>query len=149
LQRRHVCNYLHTNTISCRSIAVKKFTLQISVLHFEPPSNQNLHTAAMLWVGILQTRGLIKAAYFSQIHYHCSSEGTKVTIPSFLSHLTSSYVHLAAINLLNPSVPYIGRTAPLTYRRCILYIYSTNIGTEHFKHAAHSLFFLFKMSFVS
>jgi hypothetical protein len=36
---------------------------------------------------------------------------------------------------------YICRTAPLTSRRCILYIYSTNIRTEYFKHAAHSPFF--------
>jgi hypothetical protein len=26
----------------------------------------------------------------------------------------------------------MGRTAPLTSKRCILYIYSTNIGTEYF-----------------
>jgi hypothetical protein len=32
----------------------------------------------------------------------------------------------------------MGRTAPLTSKLCILYIYSTNIDTEHFKHAAHS-----------
>jgi hypothetical protein len=30
---------------------------------------------------------------------------------------------------------YICRTAPLTPRRCTLYIYSTNIRTEYFKHA--------------
>jgi len=36
---------------------------------------------------------------------------------------------------------YNGRTAPLTSKRCILYIYSTNIGTEHFKHGIHSPFF--------
>jgi hypothetical protein len=36
---------------------------------------------------------------------------------------------------------YICRTAPLTSRRCILCIYSTNIRTEYFKHAAHSPFF--------
>ena len=36
---------------------------------------------------------------------------------------------------------YICRTAPLTSRCCILYIYSTNIRTEFFKHAAHSPFF--------
>ena len=35
---------------------------------------------------------------------------------------------------------YICRTAPLTSRRCILYIYSTNVRTEYFKHAAHSPF---------
>ena len=36
---------------------------------------------------------------------------------------------------------YICRTAPLTSRCCSLYIYSTNIHTEYFKHAAHSPFF--------
>jgi len=48
------------------------------------------------------------------------------------------------INLLTPSVNYSGRTAPLTSKRCILYIYSTNIGTEYFKHGVDSPFFLFK-----
>ena len=32
---------------------------------------------------------------------------------------------------------YICRTAPLTSRSYILYIYSTNIRTEYFKHATH------------
>ena len=31
--------------------------------------------------------------------------------------------------------------APLTSKRCILYIYSTNIDTEYFKHALYSPFF--------
>ena len=36
----------------------------------------------------------------------------------------------------------MGRTAPLNPKRCILYIYSTNIGTEYFKRALYSpLFF--------
>jgi predicted membrane protein len=35
----------------------------------------------------------------------------------------------------------MGRTAPLTSKRFILYIYSTNIGTEYFKHALYSPFF--------
>ena len=38
-------------------------------------------------------------------------------------------------NRLTPNDSYMGRTAPLTSKRCILYIYSTNIGTEYFKHA--------------
>ena len=45
------------------------------------------------------------------------------------------------INPLKPNDAYIGRTAPLNSRRCILYIYSTSIRTEYFKYAAHSLFF--------
>ena len=45
------------------------------------------------------------------------------------------------LNLLTPNDPYMGPTAPLTSKRCILYIYSTNIGTEYFKHALYSPFF--------
>ena len=44
-------------------------------------------------------------------------------------------------NLLTPNDDYSGRTAPLTSKRCILYIYSTNIGTEYFKHGINSPFF--------
>ena len=48
------------------------------------------------------------------------------------------------LNRLTPNDPYMGRTAPLTSKPCILYIYSTNKGTEYFKHALYSPFFLFK-----
>ena len=44
-------------------------------------------------------------------------------------------------NPLAPNDVYIRPTAQLTSRRCILNIYSTNILTEYFKHAAHSPFF--------
>ena len=44
------------------------------------------------------------------------------------------------INPLTPNDPYRGRTAPLTSKRFILYIYSTNIGTEYFKHGIYSPF---------
>jgi len=53
------------------------------------------------------------------------------------------------INLLAPNDPYIGRTAPLTSRYCILYIYSRNVGTEYCNQVIFSPFFLFKMQFVS
>ena len=42
---------------------------------------------------------------------------------------------------MTPNDEYSGRTVPLTFKRCILYIYSTNIGTEYFKHGIHSPFF--------
>jgi len=42
---------------------------------------------------------------------------------------------------LTPNNHYSGRTAPLASKRCILYIYSTNIGTEYFKHGIYSSFF--------
>ena len=45
------------------------------------------------------------------------------------------------INRLTPNDPYMGPTAPLISKRCILYIYSTNIGTQYFKHVLYSPFF--------
>jgi len=46
-----------------------------------------------------------------------------------------------SLNPLKPNDPYRGRTAPLTSKRCILYIYSTSIGTEYVKHGIYSPFF--------
>jgi len=47
---------------------------------------------------------------------------------------------LVTVSPLTPNDPYRGRTAPLTSKRCILYIYSTNIGTRYFKHGIFSPF---------
>jgi len=44
------------------------------------------------------------------------------------------------LNPLTPNDTYRWRTAPLTSKRCSLYIYSTNIGTEYFKHGIYSPF---------
>ena len=49
------------------------------------------------------------------------------------------------LNPLTPNDLYISRTTPLTSKRCILYIYSTNVGTEYFKHALYSPFFFFSL----
>ena len=56
---------------------------------------------------------------------------------------------MSHFNPLTPNDPYIGRTAQLTSKCYILYIYLTNIGTEYFKHGIYSSFFLFKMQFLS
>jgi len=48
------------------------------------------------------------------------------------------------LNPLTPNNPYSGRTAPLNSKRFILYIYSTNIGTEYFKYSIYSPFFSLK-----
>jgi len=45
---------------------------------------------------------------------------------------------------LTPNDIYSGRTAPLTSKRFIVYIYSTNTGTEYFKHGIHSPFLSLK-----
>jgi len=54
------------------------------------------------------------------------------------------------LNPLTPNDLSSGRTAPLTTKRCILYIYSTNTGTEYFKHGIYSQLFSFQnaVSFV-
>ena len=65
------------------------------------------------------------------------------SIPPYL------FVAQCLINPLTPNDHYSGHNAPLTSKRCILYIYSTNIGTEYFKHGIYSpFFFLFKMQLV-
>jgi len=47
-------------------------------------------------------------------------------------YLGSEKLAQELINRLTPNDPYSGRTAPLTSKRCILYINLTNIGTEYF-----------------
>ena len=42
---------------------------------------------------------------------------------------------------MTPNDHYSGLTASLTSKRFILYIYSTNIGTEYFKHDIYSPLF--------
>ena len=61
----------------------------------------------------------------------------RIRVVRFACGVPDQYV----VNLLKPNDPYIGRTAPLTSKRCILYIYSTHIGTEYFKHTLYSPFF--------
>ena len=55
-----------------------------------------------------------------------------------LSESTNAKPLWMLINRLTPNDPYMGRTAPLTSKRCILYIYSITVGTEYFKHALYS-----------
>jgi len=48
---------------------------------------------------------------------------------------------LQAVNPLTPNYHYSGRTAPLTSKRFILYIYPTNTGIEYFKYGIYSPLF--------
>ena len=73
---------------------------------------------------------------------------TKLTWGTWLKEVTAlnrSAEHLnrywKLFDPLMPNDPSMGRTASLTSRRCILYIYSTDIRNECFKHAAHCPFF--------
>ena len=49
-------------------------------------------------------------------------------------------------NHITPNDDYSGRTASLTSKRCILYIYSTNIGTEFLNMVYTFRFFSLKCS---
>ena len=69
----------------------------------------------------------------------------KIRLCNSIQHQATFLRHFT-LNRLTPNDPYMGRTAPLTSKRCILYIYSTNIGTEYFKHALYSPFFSSKCS---
>jgi len=62
-------------------------------------------------------------------------------VPTFPVSWTALPTTLKSLNRLTPNGHYSGRTAPLTSKRCILYIYSTNMGTEYFKHSIYSLLF--------
>ena len=42
------------------------------------------------------------------------------------------------IKRLTPNDQYMGLTPPLNSKRFIIYIYSTNIGTEYYKYALYS-----------
>jgi len=48
---------------------------------------------------------------------------------------------IAQFNPLTPNDPYNGRTAPLTSKSFILFIYSTNTSTDYFKHGMYCPFF--------
>ena len=51
------------------------------------------------------------------------------------------FIRTVLFNPLKPNDSYMCRTAPLTSRRCILYIYSTHKSTAYFKHTTSSPFF--------
>ena len=72
-----------------------------------------------------------------EIRTHNLSKRTAAD-PRLIDRTTSG---TGIVNPLTPSNPHRGRTAPLTSKSCILYIYSTNICTEYFKHGIYSPFF--------
>jgi len=91
----------------------------------------------------------------SAVERYCSHSSTKMNEAVYLKMAANELVpgrcccDMWLFHPLKPNDHYSGRTAPLTSKLCILYIYSTYIGTEYFKHCIYSPFFLFKMQFVS
>ena len=80
-------------------------------------------------------------SHFSSLISLASTVGVFTAIWNLGTFLKSGKNNPNLVNRLTPNDPYMGRTAPLTSKPCISYIYSTNIGTEYFKHALNSPFF--------
>ena len=83
---------------------------------------------------------------FTQFHssiMHRISSSTNSDYSQFSRYYldTCITIVLVTVNPLTPNDSYSRRTALLTSKRCILYIYSTNTGTEYFKHGIYSPFF--------
>jgi len=98
-----------------------------------------LETAVLVYVSTVGSR-------FTTIHFHghCRvGPGTHDLwcITFFFNTCIFPACSLSRLNPLTPNNLYSGRTSPLTSKRFILYIYSTNTGTEYFKHGIHSPFF--------
>ena len=83
----------------------------------------------------------IEPVTFRFVAQHLNYCVTAVPPPHKSHLLTINSVRHWLLNPLTPKDHYSGRTAPLTSKRWILYIYSTNIGTEYFKHGIFSSFF--------
>ena len=91
---------------------------------------------------ILSSHLRLGLCVYPQPHKHHSPTHPSITIQfNIILSSTPRSNKMSFLNRLTPNDPYMGRTAPLTSKRCILYIYSTNIGTEYFKHALFSPFF--------
>ena len=103
---------------------------------------------------VLRAFNLVAQMYIRQSEQHDVKEVDVVWFKNFLwcwalSYWWKSNSRLLAwmavfgwvLKPLTPNDYYSGRTAPLTSKCCIVYIYSTNTGTEYFKHGIYSPFF--------
>ena len=84
------------------------------------------------YFGAFPSEGFLKVT--KEISEHFIPVNLRQRIPG-------EFLELLHINLLTPNDDYSGRTAPLTSKCCILYIYSINTGTEYIKHNIYSPFF--------
>jgi hypothetical protein len=90
-------------------------------------------------IRIVEFQFVSPCAFFSVREYLVSDFGSEYR-PT--QNFNCSFVVISlSFNHLTQNGHFSGRTAPLTTRRYILYIYSTNICTEYSKHAAYSPFF--------
>ena len=76
-----------------------------------------------------------------KFYFENEDEYVSTSVQKFVFYVQVDGVVDTLFNLLTPNDDSSGRTAPLTSKCCILYIYSTNISTEYFKHVIYSPFF--------
>jgi len=84
----------------------------------------------------ININGQLDATIISR-NYHPKHVELIEIIDNKIIIVASSWLFIL-INLLTPNVNYSGRTATLTSKVAFLYIYSTNICTEYFKHGIYS-----------
>jgi len=84
------------------------------------------------------------STFMSPCQYHFTNTPYSSSSTSVLANprpLVHRIFSVMQFNPLTPNDDCSGRTAQLTSKRCILYIYSTNIGNEYFKHGIYCPFF--------
>jgi len=103
----------------------------------------------VLWITMtfMQHIFLSEQPFFKNIFNALHATTIKIKLGLWYSRMqfTCNYFYfrhpVVFLNPLTPNDPYRGRSAPLTSKRCILCIYSTNIDTGYFKHGIYSPFF--------
>ena len=146
---RFISPLLHNHKPSSRPLNVKTWQ-HLDRKHFclsQSVSVAFRHQPAYLWVWNRLFWQKTTVRLFTRCKISLTLYGTTSTSTvglnwtAYDSHTTHDMLPQHEINRLTPNNPYMGRTAPLTSKRCVLYIYSTNISTEYFKHALCSPFF--------
>jgi len=99
-------------------------------------STAALRNAHQCNIRILSQTNLAQTRFVPNTYFNIKFTPTPRTTNLPLLFRFPTRIYACILNLLKPNDIYICRTAALTSRRYILNIYSTNIHTEYFKHAA-------------
>ena len=141
------CHDVFHNPKMINEAAASKHVAMVVLKNFLLASNQWMRKKLLHWKNLTSIeQAFLQCICFAALSfslYRKRYEGLKLQKTTSCS--CSKAIH--PLNLLTPNDPYMGHTALLTSKHCILYIYSTNIGTEYFKHALYSsVFFSSKCS---
>ena len=135
--------FISKHSITFSSTSLRLYLANICIRHDDRDAHSLLFTGPFL-VRLSPNPQDVEMTSHAKFHH------TEETITLTKNYLTDGHDTKALPSLLrtwtmfNPLTPndhYSGRTAPLTSKCCIFYIYSTNTGTEYFKHVIYSPFF--------